>query len=149
MDRIARETEGHWPAAAIPREAAPTSALRAHERAVSRAARTLAHEAGASLIVVFTRTGTSAHLVSKERPEAPILAFTPFDVVYQRLALWWGVRARHCALMGSTEALIEAVDLELRTAGLAAESDLIVVVGGMPIAGQARTNFVKLHRVGG
>jgi len=23
-----------------------------------------------------------------------------------------------------------------------------VIMGGMPIAGQARTNFVKLHRVG-
>jgi pyruvate kinase len=121
----------------------------ARERAVSRAARTLAYESGASLIVVFTRTGASARLVSKERPEAPIVAFTPFEVVYHRLALWWGVHPRRGPLMGSTEALIESVDRELCTAGLAAEGDLIVLVGGMPIAGQARTNFVQLHQVGG
>ncbi len=149
MDRIARETEGHWPATAIARDAVPMGARQAQARAVSRAARTLAHEAGASLIVVFTRTGASAHLISKERPEAPIVAFTPFDVVYQRLALWWGVNPRHGALVGNTEALIESVDQELRAARLAAPGDHMVVVGGMPFAGQARTNFVKLHQLGG
>jgi pyruvate kinase len=40
------------------------------------------------------------------------------------------------------------VDAQLQAEGLAERGEDVVIVGGMPIAGRARTNFVKLHRVG-
>jgi pyruvate kinase len=144
MARIAEETDGHW--SATPTSPAASQASRAH--AVSAAARTLAEQAHAKLIVVFTRTGASAHLISKERPDAAIVAYTPFETVYRRLALWWGVQAHPSELQGDTEELIAWVDGRLREGGLAVRGDDIVIVGGMPVAGHARTNFVKLHRVG-
>src|SRR5262249_7482917 len=61
MARIAAETEGHCP---------PALSLAGHAslaQALSAAAHTLADRAHAPLIVVFTRTGTSAQLISKER----------------------------------------------------------------------------------
>ena len=119
---------------------------RAH--AVSAAAHTLCEHAHAKLIVVFTRTGASAHLISKERPDAAIVAYTPFETVYRRLALWWGVEPRPSELQGNTEELIAWVDGRLREEGLATRGDDVVIVGGMPFAGHARTNFVKLHRLG-
>lgn len=42
-------------------------------------------------IVAFTRTGSTAKLISSERPRAPIFAFTPEPSIYQHLALYWGV----------------------------------------------------------
>ena len=144
MDRIACETEGHWPAEPI--EAAASQQSLSY--AVSAAARTLAESAHASLIAVFTRTGASAQLISKQRPVAPIVAYTPFDTVYHRLALWWGVLPRRSELMGSTEELTAWVDGELQSEQLAAPGDEIVIMGGMPIAGKARTNYVKLQRIG-
>ena len=116
--------------------------------AVSAAAHTLANEAHAKLIAVFTRTGASAQLISKERPHATIVAYTPFETVYRRLALWWGVMPRRSELIGSTEELIAWVDDQLQEGQLAGKGDEIVVIGGMPIAGRARTNFIKLHQVG-
>ncbi|GAC1450065.1 MAG: pyruvate kinase [Ktedonobacterales bacterium] len=147
MARIAVETEHSW---TMP---APERLSEAHRlpqsQAVSKAARTLVEVAGASLVVVFTRSGASAHLISKDRPTAPIVAFTPSPAVYRRLALWWGVWPRQSDLQGTTEALIDWVDGELRTRGLVAPGDHVVFMGGMPVAGRAHTNFVKLHRVSG
>jgi pyruvate kinase len=142
MARIARVTESHYTGLGRPH------AVGASPNAVSAAAHTLSDQAHASLIAVFTRTGMSAHLISKERPEAPIVAYTPFEAVYRRLALWWGVTPYQSQLDGSTESLIAWVDLHLQDEGLATAGTGIVIVGGMPLAGRARTNFIKLHIIG-
>ncbi len=142
MARIALATEAQYHFAAPQ----PERASDAH--AVSSAAHTLAREAGAKLIVVFTRTGASAQLISKERPSMPIVAFTPSETVYRRLALWWGVIPRLSELLGTTEELIAWADATLQREGWAQPGDDVVIMGGMPIAGQARTNFVKLHHMG-
>lgn len=148
MTRIALATEATARTSSFIRIATshPERASDAH--AVSNAAHTLAREAGAKLIVVFTRTGASAQLISKERPSMPIVAFTPSETVYRRLALWWGVIPRLSALLGTTEELIAWADAALQREGWAQPGDDVVIMGGMPIAGLARTNFVKLHRVG-
>ena len=117
-------------------------------QAVASAGYTLAREAGAKLIAVFTRTGASAQLISKERPSMPIIAFTPFQSVYRRLALWWGVTPRFSELKGSTEALLAFADADLQRSGMVKPGDEVVIIGGMPLAGRARTNFVRLHRIG-
>ncbi len=117
-------------------------------QAVSHAARELAEEASVKAIVVFTRSGMSAHLISKDRPRTPILAYTPSEGVYRRLALWWGVWSHRLAMQGTTETLINLVDKRLQEDGLIQKGEHVVIMGGLPIASQARTNFVKLHRVG-
>jgi pyruvate kinase len=142
MDRIARVTESQN--ASLERVHAGGTSL----HAVSAAAHTLSDQAHAGLIVVFTRTGMSARLISVERPRAPIVAYTPFDNVYRRLALWWGVTSHRSQLAGDTERLIGWVDRHLQEEGLAAAGTSIVVVGGMPMAGRARTNFIQLHVIG-
>ncbi len=116
--------------------------------AISNAARVLADESQAKHIVVFTRSGSSAHLISKERPGEPIIALTPDDSVLNKLALWWGVTPRKANLMETTESLIIWVDMYLQVEGLAQQGDRIVILGGMPVARKAKTNFVKLHRIG-
>ena len=144
MARIATATEPGYSFT----QAAVDGAHRTLAHAVSSAAHTLAREAHAKLIVVFTRTGASAHLISKERPATPMIAYTPFETVYRRLALWWGITPRISELRGTTEELIAWADADLRREGLAQPGDEVVIMGGMPLAGQARTNFVKLHRIG-
>jgi pyruvate kinase len=143
MSRIALATQGACPPA-------PAFELKDAEMsvAVASAARILAEQAHARLIAVFTRSGLSAQLISKERPGVPIVAFTPHETVYRRLSLWWGVTPRPCELRGTTEELIGWVEEQLRADGLAAAGDRIVIMGGMPFAGTAKTNFVKLHVIG-
>ncbi len=143
MVRIARETE---PAcqekAGRARHRKPTLA-----HAVSSAAHILAREADVKAIVVFTRSGRSAQLISKERPHIPIIAYTPSEAVYRQLALWWGITPRMIPFMETTEALTAEVSRRLSEEGLVQAREKVVIMGGMPIAGQARTNFIKLHQV--
>jgi pyruvate kinase len=121
---------------------------RSLEEAIAAAARTLAEQARAAAIVVLTRTGASARLMSKERPRAPILAFTPVETVYRRLALWWGVTPHRGPLDGTIEDRITWVDEWLRAEVAVRAGDEVVVMGGMPTAGRPRPNFLKLQRIG-
>ena len=115
--------------------------------AVSHAARALSEEASVQSIVVFTRSGASAHLISKDRPRTHILAYTPSERVYRQLALWWGVWPYQIEMYGTTEELIAVVEQRLLQDKLVQLGEHVVIMGGLPIASQARTNFVKLHRV--
>nr|HET6902351.1 pyruvate kinase [Ktedonobacteraceae bacterium] len=144
MVRIALETESGNRTARQPQCKRLTQA-----HAVSHAARALAEEASVQAIVVFTRTGASAHLISKDRPRTPILAYTPSETVYRQLALWWGVWPHILPMHGTTEDLISVVDKRLQDDKLQKPGDHVVIMGGLPVASHARTNFVKLHRVGG
>jgi pyruvate kinase len=144
MARIALETEAGDRTARQPHCKHLTQS-----HAVSHAARALSEEASVQAIVVFTRSGSSAHLISKDRPRVPILAYTPSEHVYRQLALWWGVWPYRISMQGSTEDLIAVVDQRLRDDDLIQRGQHVVIMGGLPIASQARTNFVKLHRVGG
>jgi pyruvate kinase len=62
--------------------------------AICAAAARSAVEIQAKVVVVFTESGTTARLISKERPPAPIIAYTPHDPIRRRMALYWGVLPR-------------------------------------------------------
>src|SRR6266487_3667307 len=143
MTRIALETESNNRTAGQPGHKYPSLA-----HAVSHAARALAEDTNIQKIVVFTRSGNTAWLISKDRPRVPILAYTPSEHVYYQLALWWGVWPYRISMLGTTEDLIALVEQRLQDEKLAQHGEYVVIMGGMPIASQARTNFVKLHRVG-
>lgn len=132
-DRVARQPPHQW---------------RTQAHAVSHAARALSEEASVRAIVVFTRSGTSAHLISKDRPHVPILAYTPSEHVYSQLALWWGVLPYRIELGGTTEELIDVVDQRLQEDNLIHKGEYVVIMGGLPVASRTRTNFLKLHCVG-
>jgi len=51
-------------------------------------------------------------------------------------------------MYGTTEELIAVVEQRLLQDKLVQLGEHVVIMGGLPIASQARTNFVKLHRVG-
>jgi pyruvate kinase len=143
MARIAFETEAGNRTARQPQCKRLSQA-----HAVSHAARALSEEASVQAIVVFTRSGFSAHLISKDRPRTPIFAYTPSERVYHQLALWWGVWPRRIPLQGTTEDLISVFEKSLQQDKLVQPGEHVVIMGGLPVASQARTNFVKLHRVG-
>jgi pyruvate kinase len=142
MVRIILETEAGHRTAQQPKSQRLTQA-----RAVSRAARALSEEASVKAIVVFTRSGNSAHLISKDRPRVPIFAYTPSERVRHQLALWWGVWPHCTEMRSSTEELIDTVEKRLLDDKLIQQGEYVVIMGGLPVASRARTNFVKLHRV--
>ena len=59
--------------------------------AVSAAITQLSRDLMARCIVVETRTGRTASIISSDRPSSPIIALTPSEQVLRRLQLLWGV----------------------------------------------------------
>lgn len=141
MVRIAQETESGV-------SQRPPREHLSKPQAVSNAAHALAEEISVKAIVVFTRSGLSAQLISKDRPRTPIFVYTPSLHIYRRLPLWWGVWSYLVSMRGTTEELIAEVEKRLLDDQLVQRGDHVVLMGGMPVGGEAHTNFVKLHRVG-
>lgn len=142
MDRIAREVEGESPAGhAEPRRLA-------HPHAMSRAACELARDVGAAAIVVFTRSGYSAQLVSKERPPVPVFAFTPSESVWRQLALWWGVTPLLAPFPRSPRAMMDTADEALRRRGLLRPGQTVVIARWSPLRARGWSNFIQLYRLG-
>src|SRR5215471_3436108 len=128
MVRIASEAEADHNTARQPQCQRLTQ-----EHAVSHAARALSEEASVRANLVLTRSGTSAHLISKDRPRPHILAYTPSERIYRQLALWWGIWPYRIEMGGSTEALIEAVSRRLLEDHLVQAGEHVVIMGGLPI----------------
>jgi len=60
-------------------------------RAISRAVKSLAHELRLQGIIVPTRSGSTAKVLSADRPGAPLIGVSSDDAVCRRLSLSWGV----------------------------------------------------------
>ena len=142
MDRIIRQTEATvkaWPTPDIRRIS--------HSRAISRAAWTLARDLDVRCVVVLTRSGRTAQLLSADRPDDPIIALTDDKQVARRLALRWGVDPQVLAFAKDTEQAIRELEKALLERGVVSHGDNVIVVGSIPVAARGRTNFVKIHHV--
>lgn len=106
-----------------------------------------ARETGATLIVAFTFTGTTARLLSRYRPTVPIIAFSPNQEVRRRLALLWGVMPRVLEPLHETELMVRRVEEELLARALARRGDRIVIVFGAPIGQPGKINSMRLHTI--
>jgi pyruvate kinase len=141
MDRIAHEAEAGFHPPVIAR----SWSSQAH--AVTHAACSLATEVRARAMVVFTHSGTSAHLVSQWRPPVPVYAYTCEEATYRGLALWWGLQPVLLPFREHTDAMLATVTADLLRRGSVRDGDSIVFVGSAPLLVRGRTNFVKLQTV--
>jgi len=116
--------------------------------AVSDAAAMAARALKARAIVAFTQSGFSARLISHQRPDVPIIAFTPTTEVRRRLALSWGVSSRLIRKVETTDEMVEEIESALLKDGSVAINDVIVIISGAPMWVTGTTNLMKLHRVG-
>jgi pyruvate kinase len=116
--------------------------------AISYATCTTAMNLNASAIITSTRTGFTARMVSKYRPQADIIAATPEPKILNKLALVWGVYPIVMPDTSGTDALMEkSIDSSLKS-GFINNGDLIVLTAGDPTGFSGGTNILKVHIVG-
>ncbi len=153
MNRIIHEVETHTrpSAAARPdraiadeiRKGAPTKT----EDAIAAATAAAASMIGAPCVVVFTKSGFTANIVSSFRPTVPILALTDVERTYRQLALVWGVVPE---LVPHCDTYDEMVDYALdavRRRGLGGKGDRVIVTAGVPFDTPGATNLMKVEKV--
>jgi pyruvate kinase len=115
--------------------------------ATTHAARALAHDRSVAAIAVFTRSGKTARLMSKARPQAPILAFTPEQITYQRMALFWGVIPYQVPMAHSVEEMIDRVRHACLASGIVRSGEQVVLVASLPVGAMGPPNFTLLHTI--
>ena len=117
--------------------------------AIALATAETANNLDLSAVVAFTESGSTARLISKYRPRADILAFTPRPETYRRMALLWGVTPMQCGRQVSTDVMIATAERLLIEQEVLAAGDLVAIVAGIPPNQNASTNLLKLHTMGG
>ena len=146
MDRIVRQAEvdfGAWGHIQEMQSLKHDDAV-----AVTRAARELAQDQDVAAIAVFTRAGRSALFMAKTRPSVPILAFTPEERTYRRLALAWGVQPHVVPFVNTVEEMFQCVDAALRESKMVKPGQQVVLVCGFPIGEMRPPNMLQLRTVG-
>jgi pyruvate kinase len=116
--------------------------------ALAHAAAELSNDRKAAAVAVFTNLGHTARLMSKARPYAPILAFTPDRATYRRLALMWGVEPNLIPTATTVESMVAHVETALLSSGPIHPGEQVVLVASLPMALQGPPNFLLLHTVG-
>jgi pyruvate kinase len=116
--------------------------------ALAGAANYAAEQIDAKFIVLFTQTGFAARLMSKFRPNVPIIALTPSSWVARRMNILWGVQPFVLREAGEFhEQIVERVDEYLLAKDLVRPGDRLVILMGSPIYQRAKTNLLRVHRV--
>jgi pyruvate kinase len=125
----------------------------AREHAVASATVDSARQLHAPAILVITRSGKAARLVSSYRPPMPIFAVCNDPVIYQRLAAVWGVTP---VLWKPTQWEDEELTYELLTAfgrravleaGHGRPGDNVVVTAGVPFHTAGSTNTMRIEQL--
>lgn len=146
MDKICREAEQN--AELDDERVAFLQSQRTFASATAKAAVETAANLELDTIVAFTESGSTAALLSKYRPNATIIAFTPEPATLRRMALYWGVQPETIERRKNTDLMIATAEKFLEKNGICEAGTGVVMVAGIPPNQQASTNLMKLHTVG-
>ncbi|MCX7773309.1 MAG: pyruvate kinase [Clostridia bacterium] len=116
--------------------------------AISHATCTTANDLDAAAIITVTKTGSTARMISKYRPECPIISCTTNSKVYRQLAMSWGVVPLMFEEKQTSDELFEHAVEKATEAGLVKCGDLVVITAGLPLGIPGTTNILKVHIVG-
>ncbi len=115
--------------------------------ALSHSACTLAHDIGAKVIVVCTRTGGTAKTISRFRPLIDVIGMTTDAKAYRKLSLSWGVIPMMSEEFYSVDVLFHYAKRAAIDSGLVKKGDTIVLTGGTPNGKSGNSNLINVETV--
>ncbi|MEX0900063.1 MAG: pyruvate kinase [Gammaproteobacteria bacterium] len=146
MDRIARQAEGWlWAQGAfgtIERAGNATGTARALATATAQLSRDL----GVRAVVVVSRSGLSAGIMSAARPAAPIIAVSSSAATCRRLRLSWGLVPRLVTEADLADAAALAC-AQAQALDIAGSGDIVLLVQGFQLEAAASRPSVSVLSV--
>ena len=115
--------------------------------ALSHSACTLAHDIGAKVIVVCTRTGGTARMVSRFRPMIDIIGMTTNERAYRKLGMSWGIIPIMSEEFYSVDVLFHYAKRAAIGSGLVSKGDKIVLTGGTPNGKSGNSNLINVETI--
>lgn len=114
--------------------------------AVAYAATSIAESINAKVVVVATRTGSTAWLKSKERSLIPTLGISNNDETLRRMSLFWGIKPLRVTQLDDTQQLFTEVSRWALDKNLLAKGDQMVFVTGSGLPDKSH-NWLVVHTV--
>ena len=115
--------------------------------AISYSACRTANLLNAKAIVAATKSGSTARLISRYKPKAPIIAITPYEHVRRGLNLNFGVVPMKCDMFNTTDEILNASKTAAFNLGITEPGDDIIVAAGMPTTQTGGTNMLKIEKL--
>jgi len=146
LDRVALQAEPHLDRAKM-LEDSLSPCVPELTGAISRAACELAAAVGAAAIVTTTASGSTARLVARLRPAAPVLGLTPSAAIARQLSLSSGVFSALAEEASDAAGLKEMVSKTLAAHGLGVAGERVVITAGLPLGVSGSTNLLRVLEV--
>jgi pyruvate kinase len=150
MDRIARTAEASeaYEKTLALRRRLLSKNERDLSHVIAEAATLTADSIGAVCIVTPTLSGHTAQLISKYRPNLPIVAAVCDEKVKRRLLLWWGVSPVSVQKEDDSETVIQGCIAAVIKEGFAQPAEKVVIAAGLPLGSPLPTNCIRVHLIG-
>lgn len=115
--------------------------------AISHATCTTAIDLNAAAIIAVTRSGRTARMVSKYRPDCMIIGGSIHEKVCRQLNLSWGVTPLKFQPKRDVDDLFEYAVGMAEKAGYVSEGDIVVITAGVPLGVSGTTNILKVQKI--
>ncbi len=110
---------------------------------LGRSTSTIAEQVKAACIVVFTNHGRKARVISKFRPDSPIIAISNNYKTLNNLNFYWGIFPHYLEDCSEEEKAIESATRIIKDKGLVKEGDVVIFTSGAPYNEQGRENWMR------
>jgi pyruvate kinase len=148
MTHIAEETERYIDAHSTVREPALRLTARQLSAAVAKGVWQIVQELKIKLVILWSQTGVTARIFSKNRFPIPIIAMSNDPRALRQMALHYGVVPKQMAPPGEMHVLVEQADKLVIERGLAVAGDRVVIVAGSSLGPPGTMNSIIVHTVG-
>lgn len=115
--------------------------------AISHATCTTAMDLEASAIITVTISGFTAGMISRYKPQCPIIACSVSPRVCRQLNLYWGVTPVWIKRENTAEELFDEAVHAAQEAGYIKEGDKVVLTAGVPLGVSGNTNMIRVVEV--
>ncbi|HYE60054.1 MAG TPA: pyruvate kinase [Candidatus Kapabacteria bacterium] len=117
------------------------------DEVMSELSKTLAERVDAKAIVAASISGDTGRLLSRHRPQLPVMVATNTVRVQHQLNLSWGVEAFLLPKCNSIEELVDRSMVHLKKQKKVVKKDQIVVVAGEPVGHAGHVNLLEVREV--
>ena len=115
--------------------------------AISHATCTTAADLNATAIITVTMSGTTANMISRFKPDCPIIGCTVNPRVSRQLNLTWGVSPLLINKVEDTEELFAEAAKAAEKAGYVKKGDTVVLTAGLPLGTAGTTNMLRVIEI--
>ena len=116
-------------------------------RAISHAACSVAKDQDIKILVTMTHSGSTARMAARYRPDAKIIAMTPFKETCRQLTIVWGVISILVNPYKSADEIPDLANFALKERALLKTNEKFVITGGVPVGQPGTTNYLSVLRL--